>query len=213
MDPEQERVAQDLEEQFQVGVKYYWGLGVPQDFTQAIKFFHLAASNGHSSAQTFLGHCYYWGNGVPQDYGESVEWFQKAADQDNGAAQLNLGTCYELGKGVREDSVKAVKLYTLVAHRGWLVAQTRLGFAYLYGRGTPKDAIEAYKWLKLAAEQRNKYVPGKLAPRGAGLLPVLLFGQDKEAAQKLASLASTLSPDELQEGERRYLDFKASRKN
>lgn len=136
MDPEQEQAVQDLEAQFQMGVNFYWGLGVPQNFTEAVKFFHLAASNGHSSAQTFLGHCYYWGNGVPQDLGEAVEWFQKAVDQDNGAAQLNLGTCYELGKGVREDSVKAVKLYTLVAHRGWLVAQTRLALHTFTGEAS-----------------------------------------------------------------------------
>ena len=47
------------------------------------------------------------------------------------------------------------------------------------------DGLEAYKWFKLAAEQGNK-----------------------EAEQKLASLASTLLPGEVQEGERRYRDLK-----
>jgi uncharacterized protein len=56
MDPEQ--AVQGLEAQIQMGVNFYRGLGVPQDFAEAVKSFRLAAFNGRSSAQTFLGTCY-----------------------------------------------------------------------------------------------------------------------------------------------------------
>jgi TPR repeat protein len=157
---------------------------------------------------------------VPQDYSEAVECFEEAAGKYQNAAQLNLGTCYDLGHGVQQDYAKAARLYTAVAHRGEPIAQARLGLSYLYGRGVPKDGIEAYKWFKLAAEQGNKdkgVAPAeKLASLGfvqTRLLPILLLDQDKGVAwaEKLAHLESTLSPDELQEGDRRYREFKASR--
>jgi TPR repeat protein len=67
--------------------------------------------------------------------------------------------------------------------------QFDLGLKYLrFGRGVPEDTIEGYKWFKLASEQGNK-----------------------DAAKELLSLFSTLSSEELQEGERRYRKFKVSR--
>lgn len=91
---------------------------------------------------------------------------------------------------VEQDNSKKTEMTDSGQNRFISALHTNTGLAYLYGRGVPKDALEAYKWFKVAAEQGNK-----------------------DAAEKLASLASTLSPDELQGGERRYRDFKASRKN
>ena len=50
---------------------YYSGLGVPQDYTQAVAWYRKAAEQGYAGAQFNLGAMYAKGGGVPQDYVES----------------------------------------------------------------------------------------------------------------------------------------------
>ena len=60
--------------QRELGVCYYKGDGVPQDYTEAVKWFLKAAEQGDATAQLCIGNCYDFGNGVPQDYSEAVKW-------------------------------------------------------------------------------------------------------------------------------------------
>ena len=70
------------------------GLGVPQDYKEAVKWSRLAAEQGYASAQYNLGLMYNNGNGVPQDYAEAVKWYRLAAEQGDADAQYNLGNMY-----------------------------------------------------------------------------------------------------------------------
>ena len=47
---------------------YAVGRGVPQDETEAVRWFRLAAEQGYRAAQYNLGRAYENGLGVPQDY-------------------------------------------------------------------------------------------------------------------------------------------------
>ena len=60
---------------------YQNGLGAPQDYAEALKWYHLAAAQGHASAQYNLGVMYDMGQGVAQDKSEAVRWWQLAARQ------------------------------------------------------------------------------------------------------------------------------------
>ncbi|MEL7570270.1 MAG: tetratricopeptide repeat protein [Eubacteriaceae bacterium] len=64
-----------------MGVCYYTGKGVEQNYDKAVTSFRIAAEQGHKEAQYFLGLCYYNGNGLKQDYNEAAKWYSKAADQ------------------------------------------------------------------------------------------------------------------------------------
>ena len=44
------------------------GLGVPQDYKEAVKWYRLSAEQGHASAQINLGNMYAEGQGVLQNY-------------------------------------------------------------------------------------------------------------------------------------------------
>ena len=58
--------------QFNIGLIYVGGsFGVQQDDTEAVRWFQLAAEQGHARAQYFLGGMYGEGRGVPQDYAGS----------------------------------------------------------------------------------------------------------------------------------------------
>jgi len=71
-------------------LQYFFGDGVPQDFTEAIKWYRKAAQLGNVEAQFNLGGIYQEGVVVPQDSAEATEWYLKAVDQGHEKARYNL---------------------------------------------------------------------------------------------------------------------------
>jgi hypothetical protein len=101
-----------------VGRMFCYGQGTKVDFTEAVKWFRLAADQGFAGAQSNIGFCYDNGTGVIKDEKEAVKWYRLAADQGYAIAQFNLGVCYQYGTGVIKDEKEAVKLYRLAANQG-----------------------------------------------------------------------------------------------
>jgi len=64
--------------QFNLGVMYDKGDGVPQDYKEAIQWYRLAADQGTPSAQLNLGFMYDKGIGVPQNYVQAYMWYSLA---------------------------------------------------------------------------------------------------------------------------------------
>ena len=95
------------EAQYNLGLMYKAGQGVPQDYKTAVKWFSLAAEQGDAGAQLALGNRYYNGEGVPQDYKTAAKWFSLAAEQGDADAQFNLGLMYRNGQGVLQDNIYA----------------------------------------------------------------------------------------------------------
>jgi uncharacterized protein len=60
---------------------YEYGQGVPQDFTEAVKWYSEAADQGYASVQSNLGRMYTWGRGVPQDYVVAHMWLDLATSR------------------------------------------------------------------------------------------------------------------------------------
>jgi TPR repeat protein len=107
--------AGDRKAQYDLGLKYDHGEGVPQDYKEAAKWYLKAAQQGDVRAQYNMGDMYYHGEGVTQDYGQAMKWFLKAAEQDDGDAQCSLGALYYKGEGVPQDDVKAYMWFSLSA--------------------------------------------------------------------------------------------------
>jgi TPR repeat protein len=80
--------------QYNLGLIYENGPGVPRDYAEAVRWYRKAADQGLANAQYNLGYIYASGQGVPQDYGEAMRWYRKAADQGVASAQYNLGYMY-----------------------------------------------------------------------------------------------------------------------
>ena len=74
----------DASAQFNLGVMYANGEGVPQDYAEAVRWYRLATDQGHSSAQGGLGFMYANGRGVPRDYVAAHMWFNLAGAQSSG---------------------------------------------------------------------------------------------------------------------------------
>jgi TPR repeat protein len=65
----------NAEAQFALGNLYAEGKVVPNDFTEAAKWFRKAADQGHAQAQYTLGVIYSGGHGVPVDFAEGYVWY------------------------------------------------------------------------------------------------------------------------------------------
>ena len=102
---------------------YDTGRGVPEDDREAVRWYRLAADQGHVTAQFNLGVMHATGEGVPQDDREAVCWYRLAADQGDVDAQADLGFMYSTGRGVPQDDREAVRWYRLAAEQGHATAR------------------------------------------------------------------------------------------
>jgi TPR repeat protein len=156
-----------------------------KDYARALAIFRPLAEQGDALAQYSLGYMYAKGQGVTEDDAEALKWYRRSAEQGNAFGQANLGHMYDDGEGVAEDDAEAVKWYRAAAEQGFDKAQYILGLMYARGTGVPRSAIEAFKWWSIAA----------------------VAGNQKAIAGK-AELASTLTAEQIAEGQRLAQDWK-----
>lgn len=79
----------DVDAQFFLGVMYFRGQGVEQDFRQSLKWYLKAAEQGDVQAQSRLGVMYGNGHGVPRDMVQAHRWYSLAALAGNEDAREN----------------------------------------------------------------------------------------------------------------------------
>ncbi len=65
--------------QFNLGLMYRKGQGVPQDDAEAVRWYRRAAEQDDAATQVALGVMYGKGHGVPQDYVQAHMWFNLSA--------------------------------------------------------------------------------------------------------------------------------------
>lgn len=75
--------------QYNLGVMYHKGQGVPRDDVKALRWLCQAAEQGVAEAQHDVGTSYAKGRGVPQDYVLAYMWLNLAAAQ--GVEQAAIG--------------------------------------------------------------------------------------------------------------------------
>lgn len=125
--------------QYNFGMCYLKGRGVPQNTFAALDFLFRAAAaengrkQGLAIAQYNLGVCYEKGIGVRLDDTEAVRWFILASKQGHAGAYNKLGFHYEHGKGVMVDLKEAERCYKLAADQGAIAHN--LGECYENGKG------------------------------------------------------------------------------
>ena len=144
--------------QHSVGVCYEHGEGVERDISQALTYYHVAASLGQSEAQNNIANCLKMGRGVGKDEDAAATWYKKAAEQGNMRAHFNLGVMFHEGKAATllaatEDPQKdAVACFRHAASRGHAGAHYWLGLCYERGSGVSPDPKSALVWFTGAAK-------------------------------------------------------------
>jgi class 3 adenylate cyclase len=103
---------------FQLGYAFENGEGTTQNYTEAIRWYTMAANNGNSGAQFNLAMIFEEGRGTPVNLQKAFYWCTKAADQGEVAAQYNLGLFLAEGKGCHEDLIQSHMWFSLASMRG-----------------------------------------------------------------------------------------------
>jgi len=137
--------------QYALGEIYAQGMGVPQNYDEALTWYRKAAEQGHAGAEFMLGRSYAKGFGVSRNKVEAVNWYRKAANQGHPEAQYMVAMMYTLGLVVHRDYVEAIKWHRKAADQGYGKAQLMLGKMYAYGAGVPINYVHAHLWLNLAS--------------------------------------------------------------
>ncbi len=146
--PKSESTAKSPKELFEEAERLYHGRGVPQDTSEAYKFYMEAADTGHPDAAFVMA-----------GYFERMEDYEAAADYYYDAARLGVseaaeplldyGKKYEFGNdGFERDVIKAVNFYMEAADVGYTEAAAYAG-NLLAAYGKYEDALP---YLKKAAE-------------------------------------------------------------
>jgi TPR repeat protein len=143
----------DANGQYNLGLLYNQGSGVPQDYARAAEWYRKAAEQGNSNAQYNLGVMYSTGQGVAKDPAEAMRWYLKAAEKGIPGAQNNLAALYDEGPGGFRDYAQAEKWYRKAAEQGIATAQFNLAVMYDIGQGVAINYSEALNWYHKAADQ------------------------------------------------------------
>jgi len=110
--------------QYNLGLMYRNGEGVPENDVEAVRWWLLAAEQGDVSAQHNLGLMYRNGEGVPENDAEAARWWLLAVKQGHANGQYNLGVMYFDGEGVPQNNVRAYMWWSVAAAQGNESART-----------------------------------------------------------------------------------------
>jgi len=136
--------------QFNLGMMYETGEGVPRDYAAAAKWYRQAADQGLPQAEQRLGNLLLNGRGVSQDYAEAVRWLSKAAAQGYGVAQFDMGFLAFKGYGMPQDLVQAHVYFSMAAEQS--VPHAAVMRDFVARRMTP---VQIEQERELAKEKLN----------------------------------------------------------
>ena len=90
----------DDKAQYNLGIMYKKGLGVPVNNNEAFSWFFLSANQGNILANYALGHAYLKGSGIKKNYKSALKAFKYAALREHPSSRLIIGNMYYQGQGV-----------------------------------------------------------------------------------------------------------------
>ncbi|MDG1982663.1 MAG: tetratricopeptide repeat protein, partial [Alphaproteobacteria bacterium] len=88
----------DDKAQYNLGIMYKKGLGVPVNHNEAFGWFFLSSNQGNILANYALGHSYYKGSGVKKNYQLALRSFEYAGIRGHPTSRLLIGNMYYNGQ-------------------------------------------------------------------------------------------------------------------
>ena len=159
--------AGDAKAQYELGRRYAYGIGVPEDHKQSVHWFRKAAEQNYAPAQFYLGIWYRDGltergtgavvvkkdpESAAQLFGKALPVIRKDAEAGVAESQYLLGLYYHGATGEKEDRKLAFDWYLKAAERGNADGQVAVGKCYEEGRGAERNPEKAVAWYRKAAE-------------------------------------------------------------
>jgi localization factor PodJL len=143
--------ASDPAAEYEVGIRYAEGRGVPQNLPEAIRWFERAADAGFAPAEFRLASLNEKGEGIRKDVQAARRFYLAAAGKGHAKAMHNLAVLYAEGIDGRPDYKAASEWFRKAAGYGITDSQYNLAILYARGIGLPTDLAESYRWFALAA--------------------------------------------------------------
>ena len=137
--------------QYQMGVIYQQGYGVPKNAAKAIELFELASEKYNADALFELSLYYTQGKFIKKDLKKAYELMNKAAIKRLASAQFNVAVMYAQGIGTKINYFKASRWYKAAANQNYALAQYNLALLYSEGLGVEKSIEMYYVWNTLSA--------------------------------------------------------------
>jgi uncharacterized protein len=161
---------------------YSFAQGVPENSTEAIKWYRLAAEQGDPVAQNNLA-----SHLIEENIEEAIRWYIASAEKGFPFAEEVLGDIYSgnlIFSGSRSrdfrDDLEAAKWYEKAAKKGFPIACHRLGYIYSSSQ-LIMDKKKAIKWYEEAAQK--DYAPSQLVLSEAYQKGLLGLSQDQTQAE------------------------------
>jgi localization factor PodJL len=142
--------------EYEIGMRYSEGRGVPANLETAVQWFERAANKGVAPALYRLGSLYEKGQGVKKDLEKARQFYIAGADKGNAKAVHNLAVLYAEGIDGKPDYRTASQWFRKAADKGVADSQYNLGILYARGIGVDQNLAESYKWFALAAQQGDQ---------------------------------------------------------
>ncbi|MGQ3892406.1 tetratricopeptide repeat protein [Legionella sp. CNM-4043-24] len=149
--------------QYNLGLIYENGKGVPVDNKKAMILFEKSAQQGHARSMTQLAGLYFKGQDGKRDDQQALYWYKKAASLGESGALYQLGLFSETGVIIPLNFPDALSFYQQSADHGNDKAKLALARMYQYGHGTTKDYQHAVDIYKELASRNNAYAQYQLA--------------------------------------------------
>lgn len=168
--------------QYQLGMLYFRGWGVVQDFEEAHYYFSLASDQGHADATCALAELYWDGYGVDKDQETTNRLFDRAIALGSTRAMAHRGYLYAkngetkrgedlVDKAAKKGEAKAIfikgiwiysrdcknalKYWQKAADMGDEQAMAMVGWMYWRGNCVGRNGSLATKWYKQAERYNN----------------------------------------------------------
>ena len=201
------------EAQYYIGLLFEMGLGVQQDYPEAVKWYRKAAVQGDIESQKRLIIMRKKGLSDSRQPTVPPQWQGSTTDPQS---QYDLGVMYFMGIGVEKNYVTASDWFRKSANQNYPKAQHDLALMILQGKDANQDALEAYKWFHLAANQGDgpsQYQLGLMLSHGKGkgipqhfILAYMWFkiaavNGIKKAEAGQTQLAEKMTKEEVKEAE------------
>ncbi|KAL0245929.1 hypothetical protein GEMRC1_007145 [Eukaryota sp. GEM-RC1] len=144
---------------YSVGLDFFRGNEVPQNYEKAFVLFQKAANLNHVESIFTLGSCYYLGLGVEKSYRSAAQYFKKAAELGHVFGMVNIGFCLFFTQGGFEFNrmryQQAFNWFKKAADLNNSEGIYRLSTCYRDGTGVEKNLEESLRLLRIAVELGN----------------------------------------------------------
>lgn len=111
-----------------------------KNYSEAKEWYEIAAMEGHTQAQYYLGWMYQFGRGCTKEIDAAIYWYSKAVENKHLKAARNLSLIFLYEK---EYYISAFVNAKKAAEWGDTIATALLGYLYMTGTGAVENKVKA----------------------------------------------------------------------